>query len=152
MPTRFAFCKPINYLKSCHCSEYHQPPLDRVSISLLRIATAHHHTKHCQDNKIWAFQYCSGLVTVSLDDGLEEIEAYAFVKCISLQGIFIPNTVKIINCEAFSGCSGLTTVTLREGLEKIGEGTFANCTSIQRIILPNTDKLIQKWALFIARV
>ena len=25
-----------------------------------------------------AFQYCSGLVTVSLNDGLEEIEAYAF--------------------------------------------------------------------------
>ncbi len=69
-----------------------------------------------------------------------------FDKCISLQGIFIPNTVKIINCGAFSGCSGLTTVTLPEGLEKIWEGAFTDCTSIQRIILPDTVKLIQKWA------
>ncbi len=112
----------------------------------MQIATAHHHTKHCQDERYGAFQHCSGLVTVSLDNGLEEIEAYAFDKFISLQGIFIPNTVKIINCGAFSGCSGLTTVTLREGLEKIGEEAFANCTSIQHIILPNTVELIQKWS------
>ena len=36
------------------------------------------------------FQYCLGLVTVSFDDGVEEIEAYAFDKCIFVTRYFHP--------------------------------------------------------------
>lgn len=43
-----------------------------------------------------AFFDCSGLTTVILNDGLEEIEEYIFFNCRSLRRIVIPSTVKEI--------------------------------------------------------
>lgn len=59
-----------------------------------------------------AFWSCSGLTTVTLGEGLQEIGASAFKRCTSLQIIAIPNDVGKIKEYACYECSGLTTVNL----------------------------------------
>jgi hypothetical protein len=51
--------------------------------------------------KTEAFSRCSGLTTVTLGEGLEEIGEGAFWRCISLQGD-VTNTVKAIKSCAFT--------------------------------------------------
>ena len=60
--------------------------------------------------------FCSKLLIVILNDGLNEIEELAFHYCELLQRIIIPNTVKTIRYGAFQYCLGLVTVSLDDGL------------------------------------
>ncbi len=48
-----------------------------------------------------AFMFCSKLLIVILNDGLNKIEELAFHYCESLQRIIIPNTVKMIRYGVF---------------------------------------------------
>jgi hypothetical protein len=73
---------------------------------------------------------------------LEKIGKYAFHNCVSLQCIFIPHTVKVIDEAAFSGCTQLAHVVLCEGLEHIGKQAFLCCSSLTRIDIPSTTKSI----------
>ena len=60
-----------------------------------------------------------------LNDGLEEIGAYAFTRCESLHEIVIPNAIKWIRYEAFCHFMGLMAVTHVNGLEEIWLSAFA---------------------------
>ena len=82
------------------------------------------------------------LVTVILNDGLEEIGKHAFFWRESLQEIVIASVVKAIKSGAFGVCAGLTTVTLGDGLEEIGVVAFVLCTSLRRIAIPPAAKAI----------
>jgi hypothetical protein len=92
--------------------------------------------------KMGTFRNCSGLTTVTLHDGLEEIGVYAFRQCQLLSQIVIPNSVRAINRGAFRECSGLTTVILNNGLEKIGASAFKRCTSMVYILIPQSVREI----------
>jgi hypothetical protein len=107
---------------------------------------------HSSVKAIWDSKYihnalfqCSQLVTVILNDGLEEIGRSEFYLCTLLQRIIIPNTVKTIKKWAFEQCSGLMSVTLGNGLQEIGDGAFSGCTSLQEIVIPNAVKAIPKY-------
>ena len=73
-----------------------------------------------------AFDGCTGMRTVTLGDGLEEIGKEAFGKCTSLQYILIPPTVKTIDDTAFKDCSNLTSVKFCEEIEE-----FVACEAMQ---------------------
>jgi hypothetical protein len=94
--------------------------------------------------KYYAFWDHRELVTVILNDGLEEIGYQAFFSCTFLEPIVIPNSIRTIMDGAFSNCSGLMTVTLGDGLEEIGEEAFYKCTSLESIIIPPAVKAIKK--------
>ena len=54
-----------------------------------------------------AFRGCSGLRSVSIAEGTEEIGPEAFFRCRSLAGVTIPCSVKLTDYGAFSECSSL---------------------------------------------
>ena len=58
-----------------------------------------------------AFYDCSGLTTVILGNGLEEIGESAFDGCACVR-ITIPPNVRTIHVMAFKRCSDLTTITI----------------------------------------
>ena len=88
-----------------------------------------------------AFIGCLHLTTINIPDGVESIGKSAFYQCKALESITIPSSVKTIGEEAFYLCLNLTSITFSEGLETIGEQAFG-CTSATTIVLPEGVKSI----------
>lgn len=82
------------------------------------------------------FWGCSELQTVNLPSTLTAIGELAFASCDSLTSITIPEGVTHIESEAFSWCYGLQTVTLPSTLKNIGDSAFDWCSSLENITLP----------------
>ena len=93
-----------------------------------------------------AFEECSDLVTVELNDGLCFIGDYAFYKCTNLQNITIPDTVNSIGYAGFMHCSSLPSVHIPEGISVIQEHAFGACKSLTSIVLPDSVTKIEKYA------
>jgi hypothetical protein len=71
--------------------------------------------------KKWAFEDCSELTTVILNDGLEEIGDRAFEGCAFVH-IVIPPAVKEIDERAFEECSNLMTVQFCDEIKEVVSG------------------------------
>lgn len=56
-----------------------------------------------------------------------------FTNCTSLQSITIPDGVENINGSAFSGCTALETVNLPKSLKTIYSSAFSGCTSLKTV-------------------
>ena len=64
-----------------------------------------------------------------------KIERMAFMNCIELTSVSIPETVTSIMAGAFRGCSGLTSVTLWGTMEAIDiRSSFIGCSSLREFI------------------
>lgn len=59
------------------------------------------------------------------------IQSYGFEDCESLQSIFVPDSVKIVEYRAFLGCTSLEIVSMSSNVEYIGEEVFKYCTSLK---------------------
>ena len=71
-----------------------------------------------------AFQYCSGLTSVTIPNSVTSIGNYAFSGCSGLTSVTIPNSVTSIGERAFNGCSGLTSITIPNSVTSIGSSAF----------------------------
>lgn len=91
-----------------------------------------------------AFQNCTNLVTVTIDNGsaLESIGNYAFQNCSALTTIQLENTSKLttFGTYVFDGCSLLQSVDLSKNtsLTKLGNYGFRNTSSMTSAKLPNS--------------
>ena len=70
-----------------------------------------------------------------LGDDVASIGNYAFDGCSGLMSVIIPNSVTSIGSYAFSGCSGLTSVTIPNSMTSVGEGAFSDCTNLNKVIV-----------------
>ena len=61
-----------------------------------------------------AFEYCSGLTSVTFPNSVTSIGYFAFKGCSGLTSVTIPNSVTSIDYEAFSDCSGLQKVIVED--------------------------------------
>lgn len=87
--------------------------------------------------------YCHGSCeNIILSEGIEYIEADAFLYYRKLKHIEIPDSVKYIGREAFNGCENLQEISIPDGA-KIGSMAFMNCHSLQKVRLPADLKEIR---------
>ena len=63
------------------------------------------------------------------------IGSYAFQYCSGLTSVTIPNSVTSIEYGAFWGCSGLTSVTIPNSVTSIGGSAFEWCTGLKKVIV-----------------
>lgn len=70
------------------------------------------------------FSFCQQMVSVEIEDGVEEIGDGAFSCCVSLTDITIPDTVTTIGAIAFSECHSLRKITIPASVAAIGDGAF----------------------------
>ena len=93
-----------------------------------------------------AFIGCLNLTAVTLPDGLIGIGNYAFRDCTSLQKIVIPSGVTKIPDHAFDGCISLKSVTLPDVILSVGREAFGACFNLTDFQLPSTVTEIGKGA------
>lgn len=93
---------------------------------------------------IKAFNNCSSLTSINLDEALGYIDVSCFEGCTALKSITIPNLIKEIPKRCFFGCTSLEEVNINQvssGITKFGESAFEGCTSLKRVINPNANEV-----------
>ena len=81
-----------------------------------------------------AFEYCSGLTSVTIPNSVTSIGRSAFYGCSGLTSVTIPNSVTSIGSYAFEECSGLTSVTIPNSVTSIGMYAFEGCSGLTSVL------------------
>ena len=89
-----------------------------------------------------AFDYCSGLKSVTILNGITNIGKAAFSRCSGLTSVTIPESVTSIGSSVFQYCSSLTSVTIPNGVTNIGESAFSNCGGLTSVTIPENVRNI----------
>lgn len=87
------------------------------------------------------------IIKMIIEEGITEIPAGAFMHCINLKEVILPNTLKNIGDGAFFGCSALSHVVLPDSLEEIGEYAFSE-SGLVEITVPSTVSRIGEMVLY----
>ncbi len=95
-----------------------------------------------------AFQGCSGLTSIVVDNGNPYydsrnncnaiIETSSNTLIAGCKNTIIPNSVTSIGEWAFSGCYGLTSIAIPNSVTSIGGRAFSGCSSLTSITIPNS--------------
>jgi hypothetical protein len=64
----------------------------------------------------------------------------------SITGIWIPDTVTVIEGDAFAGCLELSSVRIGDGVESIGGGAFATCVNLCEVTMGKNVRSIYNQA------
>ncbi len=90
--------------------------------------------RHLNDWDNWgAFEDCSALKKITLNDELQSIGFDAFYNCHNLKEIVIPDSVTAVGEFAFANCSNLKKVVIGEGVTEIAKATFDSCTKLSNL-------------------
>ncbi len=95
-----------------------------------------------------AFQDCSSLTDIDLNDGLKTIGSYAFQNCEALEKIVLPDSVTSIGSYVFQKDGALKDVTLSKGLTTIPSYAFANCLALEIVDVPKGVTAIKDHAFY----
>ena len=82
--------------------------------------------------------------TVVLEDGIENIGAYAFCGCQYLKSVEISKTITKIGDYAFSECNGLKKIEIPDSVESIGDKVFYNT---DLVVYANHNSVAARYAL-----
>ena len=84
-----------------------------------------------------AFLHCLYLDNINIPNSVISIGSNAFKGCWSLKSINIPESVTCIEDHAFAYCNSLTSINIPDGVTTIGKGAFSNCNSLKSINIPD---------------
>ena len=79
-----------------------------------------------------AFDYCSGLTSVTIPNSIKSIGGFAFAGCFGLTSLTIPNSVNTIGDGAFLDCDELTSIIIPNSVQTIGEYAFNDCDRLTK--------------------
>ena len=75
-----------------------------------------------------AFVGCVGITSVIIPNGVKTVGKNAF-SCLEFTSVTIPNSVTKIGDSAFLFCSRLTSISLPDSVTEIGKDAFAGCSA-----------------------
>lgn len=93
-----------------------------------------------------AFNGCTNLRNVTINEGVETIGNSAFQECYSAYFEQLPSSLRTIGDNAFRWCQTNTQRILPEGLLSIGKWAFSGCYYMQKVVLPSTLTSIDEYA------
>lgn len=79
------------------------------------------------------FTNCTSLQSITIPDGVENINGSAFSGCTALETVNLPKSLKTIYSSAFSGCTSLKTVNFNKDTSgvTIQQKAFLDCSSLE---------------------
>lgn len=93
-----------------------------------------------------AFEFCFGVLDVTLPESLQTIGTHAFYGCQRLTSLSVPQTVTKIGDEAFAQCYKLAEVTLPDNITSIPYALFQSCEKLNNLTIPAGVTQIGTWA------
>lgn len=85
-----------------------------------------------------AFERCP-LSEVQFSDGLKKILCGAFVECVNLKAVTLPDSLLILESFAFQSCKNLTSVSIGKNTTEIGQDCFADCGKLKHVYYRGTE-------------
>ena len=82
-----------------------------------------------------AFVDCISLTSVTMPEGIASIGNGAFKSCTGLTSITIPNTVTDIGTEAFTDCTSLKSISIPDTVTYMSYAVFKNCIALETVHL-----------------
>lgn len=77
-----------------------------------------------------AFQGCTGLEALTINDGIDTIPEQCFYNCSSLTEITLPDSVTTIETRAFGECTDLRYAYLSDNIVSIADNAFINDSAL----------------------
>lgn len=65
---------------------------------------------------------------------VKEIDSGAFIDCLSIVRVIIPDTITTVSYNAFSNCLGIVSVTIGKNVNEIKYNAFKNCHKLIEVI------------------
>ena len=96
----------------------------------------------------YAFNGCTALENIKLDQGIVTLSDYAFYGCTALETITLSYNLANVGVNIFKGCTRLKTVNIPNGVKSIGYGMFEGCSALEAAVLPDSVVEIGELAFF----
>jgi hypothetical protein len=109
----------------------------------------------------YAFNYCSKLTDITVEDGnnsyssvngvlfnKSQTELIRYPEGKNGKSYTVPESVTSIGNRAFSSCSSLTSITIPEGMTRIGENAFFWCSNLTSITIPEGVTNIEMYTFY----
>ena len=85
-----------------------------------------------------AFYYGYGLRSITMHDGIIDVEKSAFCNCGGVTNVVFSSGLTNIALYAFYECTNISEVVLNEGVQRIGDYAFQGCSGLRAVVLPST--------------
>lgn len=95
-----------------------------------------------------AFSGCTGLRSVTIQEGTHTIPLAMFANCTNLNSVVMPNSIVKVGRQIFIRCTNLKNVTLPNHLTEISNGMFSGCASLKSVKLPESVTEIKANAFY----
>ena len=95
-----------------------------------------------------AFNNCTYITNINLNDGIEKIGDYAFQCNSALKDFTIPETVKTIGKYAFNYDTSLTEVYIPDAVTAIPEYAFYGCNKVTKLVISKNATSIGAYAFY----
>lgn len=92
-----------------------------------------------------AFMECISLTSITIPDSVTSIGSRSFYRCESLTSIVIPDSVTTIESRAFADCFNLTSIVIPDSVTFIGKSAFRNCDRLTTVISSATAAKNYEW-------
>ncbi len=85
----------------------------------------------------YAFQNCTEVTSLSIEEGIKSIYDFSFSGCTALASVKLPESLTLLGNWCFTGCSSLTEITIPENCLNLYKYTFQNCKNLKKCKLPS---------------
>ena len=80
-----------------------------------------------------AFEQNRTLKKVILSEGIERLEARAFVDCSSLETVSLPESLQYIGSYCFENCDGIFEMTIPQNVTEVGSRVLDDCSNLEKL-------------------
>ena len=84
----------------------------------------------------YAFGSNDSLTSITIPEGVTDLDGYAFAGCAGLREIILPDSVTTVSFGVFMSCTSLERFEFSENTKTIGSFVFDGCTNLREVKMP----------------